>query len=68
LRYGDWKGVKLNVGDSTKTVFELYDLSADVHEDNNLATAHPELVERISFLMDSVHTHSDMFNFHSGER
>lgn len=63
LRYGNWKGVRLNVGNPDETVFELYDLSTDIHEDNNLAAAHPELVEKIGAMMDSVRTESDLFNF-----
>ena len=68
LRMGDWKGVRLNVSKPDEQVFELYNLAEDTHEDNNLASSHPEIVERISFLMDSVRTNSDLFNFHNGER
>ncbi|MCM1163203.1 MAG: arylsulfatase [Muribaculaceae bacterium] len=68
IRLGSWKGVRLNVGDSTKTVFELYDLATDIHEDVNLAEKHPEIVDRMSQMMDSVRTHSDLFNFNRGER
>ncbi|MDE6065792.1 MAG: arylsulfatase [Duncaniella sp.] len=63
VRMGDWKGVRLNVSDPSKTTFELYDLSTDIHEDNNVAADHPEIVARISELMDSVRTPSTLFNF-----
>ncbi|MCM1521777.1 MAG: arylsulfatase [Muribaculaceae bacterium] len=68
MRMGDWKTVRLNVSDSTKRVTELYNLASDVHEDNNVADQNPELVARMEFLMDSVRTHSDLFNFKRGER
>lgn len=68
LRMGDWKGVRLNVSDSTKRVFELYNIVEDIHEDNDVSKDHPELVERMSILMDSVRTHSDLFDFRNGER
>lgn len=68
LRMGDWKSVRLNVADSTKRVTELYNLATDIHEDNNVADQNPELVARMDFLMDSVRTHSDLFNFKKGER
>lgn len=68
LRMGDWKGVRLNVSRPGETVFELYDLSKDIHEDHDVASAHPEIVERMSFLMDSVRTDSELFNFRNGER
>lgn len=63
VRMGNWKGVRLNVGYPSKTIFELYDLSTDIHEDNDVASAHPEIVARISELMDSVRTPSSLFNF-----
>ena len=63
VRMGDWKGVRLNVGDPEKTTFELYDLANDAHEDNNVADKHPEVVARINQLMDSVRTPSELFNF-----
>ncbi|MDE6377130.1 MAG: arylsulfatase, partial [Duncaniella sp.] len=43
IRMGDWKGVRLNVGNPDKTVFELYDLATDIHEDNNVADKHPDV-------------------------
>ncbi len=63
LRLGDWKGVRLNVGEPDKTTFELYNVAEDIHEDHDLAAQHPELVERIGFMMDSVRTESQLFNF-----
>ncbi|MCM1138817.1 MAG: arylsulfatase [Duncaniella sp.] len=68
LRMGDWKAVRLNVSDSTKRITELYNLATDTHEDNNVADQNTELVARMDFLMDSVRTHSDLFNFNRGER
>lgn len=68
IRMGDWKGVRLNVADSAKTVFELYDLASDIHEDNDLASERPDLVARMAAKMDSVRTPSPLFNFDRGER
>ena len=63
MRLGDWKGVRLNVGEPEQTTFELYNLADDIHEDNNVAEGNPEVVARISELMDSVRTPSELFNF-----
>lgn len=63
MRLGDWKGVRLNVGEPGQTTFELYNLAEDIHEDNNVAEGNPEVVARISELMDSVRTPSELFNF-----
>lgn len=63
IRVGDWKGVRLNVGEPSKTTFELYNLAEDVHEDNNVAASHPEIAERLGKMMDTVRTESDLFDF-----
>lgn len=62
IRMGHWKGVRLNVG-TDEPVFELYDLSQDIHEDNNVAADHPDIVRRLQKLMDQSRTESDLFNF-----
>ncbi|MDE5726918.1 MAG: arylsulfatase [Duncaniella sp.] len=63
IRVGDWKGVRLNVGEPSKTTFELYNLAEDIHEDNNVAASHPEIAERLGKMMDTVRTESDLFDF-----
>lgn len=68
VRYGDWKGVRLNVGDPEKTVFELYNLSEDIHEDNNVAAQHPEIVAEMEAFMEESHTESELFNFGRGQK
>lgn len=62
VRWGNWKGIRLNVS-AEQPVFELYDLSKDIHEDNNVAAQHPDIVRRLEALIDSCHIHSDVFNF-----
>ena len=63
LRYGNWKGVRLFVGSPEKTTFELYDLSKDIHEDNNVAEQYPEMVKKIETLMQDARTESELFDF-----
>lgn len=63
IRYGQWKGVRLNVADSLKTVFELYDLSCDEHEDNNVASQHPDVVRMLESRCRRVRTESELFDF-----
>lgn len=63
IRYGNWKGIKLNVGNKDKTRLELYDLSTDVHEDHNLASQYPEIANMIEALMQRARTDSKLFNF-----
>jgi len=42
---------------------ELYDLSNDLHEDNNLAAENPEKVKELEALMNNARTESPLFNF-----
>lgn len=60
---GNWKAIRQQVKDSTKTTFELYNLSTDIHEDHNLAEQEPAKAEEMQRLMDQAHTPSELFNF-----
>ncbi len=62
VRMGDWKGIRLNVGND-RTTFELYNLADDIHEDHNLAQDYPEISATIQQIMDSSRTESEIFNF-----
>lgn len=56
IRQGNWKGVLLNVNDTTKTTFSLYDLSQDIHEDRNVADQYPDVTTTLQQLMKEAHT------------
>lgn len=61
IRSGNWKLVRQPVRGHTG--LELYDLSKDIHEDNNLAKQYPEKVIELEKLMDQARTPSPVFNF-----
>jgi arylsulfatase A-like enzyme len=52
VRTGNWKGMRKG----PKQPLELYDLAADLHEDNNVAAAHTDVVKRIEQLMATART------------
>ena len=58
---GNWKAIWLNVTNPAKTTVELYDLSKDLHEDNNVAQQHPEIVAELDQLMRKSHVDSEAF-------
>ncbi|WP_276348662.1 arylsulfatase [Daejeonella sp. JGW-45] len=61
VRQGNWKAVYLNVKDPAKRALELYDLSKDPQEKNNIAKQHPEVSSRMLKIIDSAHTESRIF-------
>ncbi|MDF1753097.1 MAG: arylsulfatase [Verrucomicrobiales bacterium] len=58
LRQGNWKAVQRSEKDRGLKFLpvELYDLSTDIGEKNNVAKKHPEMVDRLKKLMDNAHT------------
>jgi len=57
VRLGDWKGILLG----REGAIQLYDLSRDVGETNDLADQHPDVVARIEEIMGSEVTPSPRY-------
>lgn len=55
VRMGDWKLVVKNGNCS------LYDLKNDPHEDNNLATSYPDVVQKMKDIIRREHVESPLF-------
>jgi arylsulfatase A-like enzyme len=58
VRLGSWKGVRRR---SRSAPIELYDITTDVGEQNEVAAAHPDIVKRIGDIMVSARTDSPEF-------
>ncbi|MDE6489286.1 MAG: sulfatase-like hydrolase/transferase, partial [Paramuribaculum sp.] len=56
VRMGDWKLVVQNGN------CRLYDLATDIHEDNDVASAHPDIVEKMKEICRTAHTPNSLFN------
>jgi arylsulfatase A-like enzyme len=54
VRMGDWKAIRKQLG----SALELYDLSKDFHEDNNLAAKHPDVIKKIEAYLKSARSES----------
>jgi len=57
VRMGNWKAVR------TKKGLELFDLGTDIAENDNLASEHPELVEKAGEIMENAHEYSPFFDW-----
>ncbi|MDA1120177.1 MAG: arylsulfatase [Bacteroidetes bacterium] len=65
IRKNNWKAVRYNVFTDKNSTPELYDLSIDPGEENNLAESNPDLAKEMSELMLLSRTESQVFNFES---
>lgn len=63
IRMGKWKGVKLNIDKTPQGETELYDLSTDIGETNNVASSNPLIVKQLESKMIQAHTPSEVFPF-----
>ena len=68
VRMGKWKGVRLNLFKNPKAKLELYDLSQDLGEKNNIATDHPDVVRRLEKALAVSHVRSETFPLFGYER
>jgi arylsulfatase A-like enzyme len=64
IRMGDWKGVRLDVGQP----IELYNLKTDLAEKENVAAKHPDVVSKIDALMKPARTDSAEFPIRPGKK
>lgn len=55
VRFGNWKGVRLNVSAMNNAPIELYDLETDPQEKNNIASKHHEVVKQIEAFMKEAY-------------
>lgn len=63
LRKGDWKAVKYNVLKDPNAPIELYDLSEDIGEKNNLADQHPDIIKEMEEIFKKARTPSEVYTF-----
>jgi arylsulfatase A-like enzyme len=63
VRFGQWKGIRQNSTDLKNAPIELYDLSADVAEEKNIANNHPDIVAKIAKIMNDSHIENERFQF-----
>ncbi len=63
IRYGEWKGIRLNVRQDRNGPIELYNIVEDPGETNNLAERHPDIVARIAAFMEEAHEPAEFEGF-----
>ena len=63
VRFGNWKGIRLGVKENRNAPIELYDLSNDPGEANNIAEKYPEIISLMDSIMNEAHEPSDVFQW-----
>jgi len=63
VRMGNWKGVQYGISKNPDAPIELYNLSEDVGETNNVAEQYPEVLNQIKEIMSKARTESDVYKF-----
>lgn len=63
VRRNNWKMVRYHVLNPEKVTTELYDLSMDPGESENVAPTHPGVVEELLKIMNEARTPSKAYNF-----
>jgi arylsulfatase A-like enzyme len=62
-RMGNWKAVKRDINKELQGNTELYNLSVDEGETNDISASHPDIVKRMEEIMKEAHTPSEVFQF-----
>lgn len=57
VRIGDWKGVRRDVRKNANAPWELYDLSVDRSERQDLASGHPDILAQMQAVARREHMH-----------
>jgi len=65
-RQGKWKAVRYDVLEDPDGPLELYNLSEDIGEENNVAAEHPEVVAEMEEILRNARTPSEVFAFGQG--
>lgn len=63
VRFGDWKAIQHNMHAEERASIELFDLSVDIQETNDVASKHPELVSKVARLFEESHTPSPYYRW-----
>lgn len=69
VRFGNWKAVQTNLkGVDQMDGIEIYDLSTDIGEENNVADKHPELIRKAHEYFLAGHTPSEFWKFGASKK
>ena len=62
-RIGDYKAVQYGISKDPDAPIELYDLSLDAGETDNIAEQHPDIIAKVKDLFENGRVESELFKF-----
>jgi arylsulfatase A len=63
IRYGEWKGIRLDVSKDRNGPIELYNIVKDPGETRDIANLHPGIVAKIAAFMEEAHEPAEFEGF-----
>lgn len=63
VRMGRWKAIQRNLHKNAEAPILLYDITTDIGEQNDVATMHPDVIERVRAIFDEASTPSAIWSF-----
>ncbi|GEO07254.1 N-acetylgalactosamine-6-sulfatase [Adhaeribacter aerolatus] len=55
IRMGNWKGIRTNVRQDKDAPWQLYNLSTDISENQNVAAQHPDIIKQFAAIAQKEH-------------
>lgn len=62
IRLGDWKAIRKHLKEGNMEI-ELYHLTEDIREENNVASQYPEIMAKMSQIMKDAHQKAEVERF-----
>ncbi|MEX2566403.1 MAG: arylsulfatase [Cyclobacteriaceae bacterium] len=67
VRKGDWKAIRVGLNKNDEPPIELYNLSADPGESNDVAAENPDMVRDLKAIMENAHEPNPVFKLYASE-
>lgn len=62
VRIGDWKAIRKDIKKGNLEI-QLFNLKSDIQETTDIADEHPDIINRVNFIMKKEHTKSEVKRF-----
>lgn len=64
IRFGNWKGLRVNINSKANTKIMLFDLQNDLQETTDVSALYPEIVDKMEQYMSETRTKPEIIHFY----